>query len=182
MAATLITTSMAAGVNFTYITDTSADWGSVPNSTYFYDKVTKLVYYKTSTGSISGLFDIPTDTIGTQVIQIAFSDLTTAITTGTSKGYDIVPMDMTVTEVFASLLTPQTSGTIFTVNVKEAGTTILSTKITIDNNETSSLTAATPPVISDTTLTKGNLITIDVDQVGDGTAKGGILTIIGYAN
>lgn len=52
MAATLITTSMAAGVNFTYITDTSSDWGSVPNSTYFYDKVTKLVYKKDSNGNI----------------------------------------------------------------------------------------------------------------------------------
>lgn len=138
-------------------------------------------YVDTTTG-IVWMYKTSWTPAGTQVIQIAFSDLTTAITTGTSKGYDIVPMDMTVTEIFACLLTPQTSGTIFTVNVKEAGTTILSTKITIDNTETSSLTAATPPVISDTTLTKGNLITIDVDQVGDGTAKGGILTIIGYAN
>lgn len=116
------------------------------------------------------------------VIQVAFSDMTTAITTGTSKAMFPAPYDMTVTEIFATLNTPQTSGNIFTVDVNESGTSIISTKITIDNTENSSLTATTPPVISDATLTKGNLITIDIDQVGDGTAKGGILTIIGYAN
>ena len=138
--------------------------------------------YVDTTSGIVWMYKTSWTPAGTQVIQIAFSDLSTVITTGTSKGYDIVPMDMTITEVFVSLLTPQTSGTIFTVNIKEAGTTILSTKVTVDNTENSSLTAATPPVISDATLTKGNLITIDVDQVGDGTAKGGIVTIIGYAN
>ena len=138
--------------------------------------------YVDTTSGIVWMYKTSWTPTGGIVIQIAFSDLSTAITTGTSKGYDIIPMDMTVTEVFVSLLTPQTSGSIFTVDINEAGTSIISTKVTVDNGENSSLTAATPPVISDTTLTKGNLITIDVDQVGDGTAKGGIATIIGYAN
>jgi hypothetical protein len=58
-----------------------------------------------------------------------------------------------------------------TVDVNEGagvGTTILSTKITIDQSEETSLTAATPPVISDSALAKGSRITVDVDGAGTG--------------
>lgn len=56
MAIATVTTRMAAGINYTVVTDTSADWASVPNSTYFYDKVDKLVHYKDSTGTIQEIF------------------------------------------------------------------------------------------------------------------------------
>jgi hypothetical protein len=86
---------------------------------------------------------------------------------------------MTVTAVRASLTTAQSSGTIFTVDINEGGTSILSTKLTIDNTEKTSTTAATPPVISDTSLADDAEITVDIDQIGDGTAKGLKVTIIG---
>lgn len=38
MAVTTVTTTMAGAINYTVVTDTSADWAAVPNSTYFYDK------------------------------------------------------------------------------------------------------------------------------------------------
>jgi hypothetical protein len=112
-------------------------------------------------------------------IQLAASDETTAITTGTSKVTFRMPFAMKVTEVRASLSTAQTSGSIFTVDINEAGTTILSTKLTIDNTEKTSVTAATPPVISDPDLADDAEITIDIDQVGDGTAKGVKITLKG---
>lgn len=105
-------------------------------------------------------------------IQLAASDETTALTTGTSKVSFRMPFAMTVSEVRASLVTAQASGTIFTVDINEEGATILSTKLTIDNTELTSVTAATPPVISDSALADDALITIDIDQIGDGTAKG----------
>lgn len=52
MAVTTVTTKMVAGVKYTVQTDSSADWGSVSNSTYFYDKATEIVYYKDSNGVI----------------------------------------------------------------------------------------------------------------------------------
>jgi hypothetical protein len=110
--------------------------------------------------------------------QIACSDLTTAITTGTSKGYGRAPRAMTITGVRASLLTTQTSGSIFTVDINDGGTTILSTKLTIDNTEKTSTTAATPAVVSDSSIADDAEITVDVDQVGDGTAKGLVVTIL----
>jgi hypothetical protein len=105
-------------------------------------------------------------------IQLAASDEITALTTGTSKVSFRMPFAMTLTEVRASLVTAQASGTIFTVNIKEAGLSVLSTRLTIDNTELTSVTAATPSVISDSGLADDALITIDIDLVGDGTAKG----------
>jgi hypothetical protein len=112
-------------------------------------------------------------------IQVACSDETTALTTGAGKVTFRTPCAMTVTAVRASLTTAQSSGNIFTVDINEGGTSILSTKLTIDNTEKTSTTAATPPVISDTSLADDAEITVDIDQIGDGTAKGLKVTIIG---
>ncbi len=119
------------------------------------------------------LFNIP------PTIQVACSDTTTAITTGTAKVTFRMPYAMTLTAVRASLGTAQASGSIFTVNINKNGSTILSTKLTIDNTEKTSVTAATPAVISSAALASDDEITIDVDQVGDGTAKQLIVTLIG---
>jgi hypothetical protein len=112
-------------------------------------------------------------------IQVACSDETTAITAGTNKVTFRMPHAMTLTSVRASLTTAQASGSIFTVDINEAGTSILSTKLTIDNTEKTSVTAATPAVISDTALADDAEITIDIDQIGNGTATGLKLTLIG---
>lgn len=112
-------------------------------------------------------------------VQVAASDETTALTTGTAKVTFRMPYAMTITAVRASLSTAQASGSIFTVDINEGGTTILSTKLTIDNTEKTSTTAATAAVISDSALADDAEITIDIDQIGDGTAKGLKVTIIG---
>lgn len=112
-------------------------------------------------------------------IQLACSDETTALSAGTAKVTFRTPCAMTVTAVRASLTTAQASGNIFTVDINEGGTSILSTKLTIDNTEKTSTTAATPAVISDSSLADDAEMTIDIDQIGDGTAKGLKVTIIG---
>lgn len=112
-------------------------------------------------------------------LVVACSDLSTALTTGTAKNTFPWPRAVTLTSVHAFLVTPQTSGSTFTVDVNEAGVSILSTKITIDNGEPDSTTAATPPVLSDTGLASMAKITVDIDQVGDGTAKGLYLVFTG---
>jgi hypothetical protein len=120
--------------------------------------------------------------VGQTVLAIACSDETTALTTGTNKVKFINPYStaFNVTAVVASLSTAQTSGSIFTVDINEAGTTILSTKLTIDNTETNSSTAATAAVISDASIAAYAEISVDIDQVGDGTAKGLKVYVIGY--
>lgn len=117
--------------------------------------------------------------VASQSIIIACSDESTALTAGTAKVTFRMPYAFTLTGVRASLTTAQASGTIFTVDINEAGVSILSTKLTIDNVEKTSTTAATAAVISDTALADDAEITIDIDQIGDGTAKGLKVTLIG---
>lgn len=112
-------------------------------------------------------------------LTLVCSDETTALTTGTAKYTGRAPQAMTVTAVRAGLSTAQASGAIFTVDVNEAGASLLSTKITIDNTEKTSTTAATAAVISDAGIADDAEITVDIDQVGDGTAKGLKVVIYG---
>ena len=112
-------------------------------------------------------------------IIIACSDETTALTTGVAKVTFRMPFAMTLMDVRGSLSTEQTSGSILTADVNEGGTSILSTKITIDNTEKTSTTAVALPVVSDSALANNAEITIDIDQVGDGTAKGLKVTLSG---
>jgi len=52
----LTITSPQTGIQFTKVTDSSADWASVANNIYFYDKSDKLVHYKDGTGTVIELF------------------------------------------------------------------------------------------------------------------------------
>jgi hypothetical protein len=119
------------------------------------------------------------DSKQSKVIQFAVSNETTALSIGTGKVTFRMPYALTLTSVRASLTTAQSSGSIFTVDINESGTSILSTKLTIDNAEKTSTTAVTAAVISDTSLADDAEITIDIDQIGDGTAKGLKITLIG---
>ena len=115
-----------------------------------------------------------------QYFTIALSDETTALSAGTGKGSMHLPYAFTLVGVSACLTTAQGSGNIFTIDMNESGTTVLSTKLTIDNNELTSTSAATPAVISDASLAANVPISFDIDQVGDGTAKGLKVTFWGY--
>lgn len=113
------------------------------------------------------------------VIQIACSDLTSDLTTGASVAYFRMPFAMTLSDVRASVLTAPTGASLI-ININESGTTILSTKLTIDATEKTSTTAATPAVISDSALADDAEITIDIDQTGSTIAgQGLIVTLIG---
>lgn len=112
-----------------------------------------------------------------EVLIVAISDETTAITTGTAKVTFRMPFPMTLTAVRANLNTASSSGTP-TFDINEGGTTILSTKLTIDSGELTSVTAAAAAVISDPNLADDAEITIDIDTAGTG-AKGAKITFIG---
>lgn len=112
-------------------------------------------------------------------MEVACSDESTALTAGTGKVTFRMPRGVTLSDVRANLVTAQTSGSIFTVDINEAGTSILSTKLTVDNTELTSTTAVTAAVISDANLADDALMTVDIDQIGDGTAKGLKIVLIG---
>jgi hypothetical protein len=88
------------------------------------------------------------------------------------------PFAFTITEVRASLNVAATGGSLVTVDINKGGSTILSTKLTIDHNEVTSVTAATPAVISDTAVADDDEFTFDIDAGGN-PAAGLKVTIIG---
>ena len=112
-------------------------------------------------------------------IQLAASDETTALIAGTNKMTFRMPYAMTLTGIRASLTTAQPSGSVLTVDVNQSGTSILSTKLTFDNTEKTTVLAGTQPVISTSALTDDAEITIDIDQIGTSGATGLKLTLIG---
>lgn len=106
-------------------------------------------------------------------LGIACSDETTALTTGAAKVTFRMPYAMTLTAVRLSVSTAPT-GSALVVNVKEAGTTIFSTKPQIDAGSTTSVGSGTAAVISDTSLADNALMTIDIDQIGSSVAGAGL--------
>lgn len=120
----------------------------------------------------------------TESFIIAVTDETTIVTTGTNKITFRMPYALTLTDVRGSLTTVQSSGSALTVDIKEEGTSIFSTLLTIDNTEFTSgilgVDAAAPRVISDTSLADNAAISVHVTQVGDGTAKGLKVYLIGH--
>lgn len=112
-----------------------------------------------------------------EAIGVALSDETTAITTGAAKTTIRMPFAMTLTAVRASLTSAASAG-LTTVDINEGGTSILSTKLTIDATEKTSTTAATAAVISDTALADDAEVTFDIDAAGT-DAKGLKVWLIG---
>jgi hypothetical protein len=133
---------------------------------------------------LSALIDSADDVVqASDLVQsfiIAASDETTALTTGNNKMRFRMPYVFTLTAVRASVNTAPTGSTI-SIQITEAGSDILSTPITIDISETTSVTAATAPVISDNSLADDSIIGIDCDQIGSTNAGTGLkVTLIGY--
>lgn len=106
-------------------------------------------------------------------IGVAASDEGTDLETGTGKLIFRMPFAMTLTEVRASVTTAPTGSTI-TVDINENGTSVLSTKLTIDAGEKTSETAITQPVISDSSLADDSEIRVDIDQIGSSVAGTGL--------
>ena len=111
-------------------------------------------------------------------IMTAASDELTAIVTATDVMQFRMPYAMTGSEIRASLGSACATGT-FTVDVNVGGATVLSTKVTVDATEKTSTTAAIPAVLSVTAWADDAIVTIDVDNQGDGTATGLKITMIG---
>ena len=121
----------------------------------------------------------PTGPIGISgegYLRWALSDETTPIVVGNAKVTDRMPKAYTVSGIRASLNVAQASGALFTVDMKwwngSTFVTCLSTLITFDNTETTSVSAAAQPVLSKTSFASDDLIRFDVTQIGSGSATG----------
>jgi len=95
------------------------------------------------------------------------------LTTGASVGGSFEsPISGVIEEIGAYVDTAGITGTMV-VDVNKNGTTLMTTdKISIDSTETSSRTAATAPTLTTTSLAVGDLLTVDIDSLHTGPAKG----------
>jgi hypothetical protein len=114
----------------------------------------------------------------TMAMIIACSDETTNLTTGAAKVTFRAPFAFTILGVRANVKTAPTGNTIVVI-IKEGGNSIFSTNLSIDASEKTSVTAAVPVVISDTSIADDAEMTIDIDQIGSTAAGVGLkLTIL----
>lgn len=183
----------ASATNYVVVQRSTGAISTSTANTHWNDVAAYARVYKLTTGATTvtavedwrvggaGVFGQPAAGSGGAVaaIPIACSDEATALTVGTAKVTFRMPYAMTLTAVRASLTVAQTSGSLLTVDINAGGASILSTKLTLDNTEKTSTTAATAPVISAASLADDAEITVDIDQVGDGTAKGLKVYLIG---
>jgi hypothetical protein len=114
-----------------------------------------------------------------RVFSFAASDEETALTTGDAKISLRMPFAMTLSSVRAGLRTASSSGVV-TVNIRIGGFDIFSTALTIDANEKTSVTAATPATLATTAVADDAEVLVDIDGAGTGAA-GLKISFIGVA-
>jgi len=102
----------------------------------------------------------------------ALSDETSNLTLGNLISFRM-PFAMVLSEVRISVNEAPTVSSII-VDIKESGVSIFSTRVSIDATELTSVTAATPAVISDLNLADDALITISTTQIGSGNPGKGL--------
>jgi hypothetical protein len=114
-----------------------------------------------------------------EAYPVAISDESTNLTTGAAKVTFRMPYAFTLVGLpRASLTTASTSGNpTFDINV--GGSSILgANKLSIDANERTSTTAATPTTVATSSIADDAEVTIDIDVAGNG-AKGAKIYLIG---
>ena len=114
-----------------------------------------------------------------RILSFAASDEQTALTVGDGKISLRMPFAMTLTSVRAGLRTASSSGAV-TINIRVNGSDIFGTALTIDESEKTSVTAATPAVLSTTAIADDAEVLVDIDGAGTG-AVGLKIHMIGTA-
>lgn len=108
---------------------------------------------------------------------IALTDETTEITaTGVYTTF-VWPYDFNVDEVQGSLTTASDTGN-FTMQIAVDAVNMLSTVISVDEGETSSLDSSVQPVVSNSAIPKGATVTLQVTAAG-ASAAGAKVVILG---
>lgn len=120
-----------------------------------------------------------------RVVQLQVTDPTVVLTAGDGKAFLLVPPALAthmLTSAHAGVVTPSGAGAV-TVQIanRSVGVDVLSVPITVDVGESTSYTAATPPVIDpvQATMTLGHMLSIDVDDAGTGAA--GLIIVLTFS-
>lgn len=176
--------STSVGYNATCSADNQIMMGTVEEDVYIAGTLTHAGF--TSAGNLvyssagGRLLSASPNTLVSDFTCLRASNEGEDAATGTDVNRVYFPYAITVSSVYAYAgVAPVGSTASFGLN--EAGTSVLSTDITIDASEFTSGTAATPPVISDASIAANAKISVDIDQVGSGTTGQGYVVCFDYS-
>lgn len=110
-------------------------------------------------------------------VNIALSDMTTDLTTGTAKGAWFAPENGTLVDVWIGLHDPSSSG-IVRIDMNNSGGSVLTTRPSIDATEATSLTGTAAVLDGTVTFSKGDKFTFDIDDAG--TDAKGLQAVLEY--
>tara|TARA_R110000824_G_scaffold14733_1_gene62518 strand:+ start:40 stop:429 length:390 start_codon:yes stop_codon:yes gene_type:complete len=120
---------------------------------------------------------MPTPVNPSEPWTIALSAGTGDLATGTAVVTTRAPFALALTQLPRISVSTAPVGSVITVDINSGATspaTMLSTKLTIDASEKSSVSGATQGVLSSTTMADNDIITFDIDTVGSSTAGSGL--------
>lgn len=107
---------------------------------------------------------------GNKFVNVAMSDMTTDLTTGTSKAVWFAPENGTLEAVFIGVHDPSSSGVV-RVDMNDSGGSVFTTRPAIDAGEATSLTGTNAVLDGTVNFNKGDKFTFDIDDAGT-DAKG----------
>lgn len=160
---------------------TPVDADTVPLIDSAASNVIKKLTWANIKATLKTYFDTLYKAAGAEALRIPifFSDQSTDWTTGLKVTFTWRFGATTLSSTPIDCVTAPT-GSAAQFDVKKNGATIYGTKPTIDAGETTTDTAATPAVISTTSLANGDIITIHIDQIGSSNkGQGGVITFVG---
>lgn len=107
---------------------------------------------------------------GNKFVNVAMSDMTTDLTTGTAKAVWFAPENGTLEAVFIGVHDPSSSG-IVRVDMNDSGGSVFTTRPAIDATEATSITGTNAVLDGTVSFSKGDKFTFDIDDAGT-DAKG----------
>lgn len=111
-------------------------------------------------------------------VNVALSDMTTDLTTGTAKAAWFAPEDGTLASVYIGVHDPSSSGVV-RVDMNDSGGSVFTTRPAIDATEATSLTGTAAVLDGTVTFARGDKFTFDIDDAG--TDAKGLQVCVEYA-
>jgi hypothetical protein len=122
----------------------------------------RVIYWPNAGGRVA--ITSRTDGKFLEVIGIACSDETTVLTIGQKVAMDM-PHDFVITRVYASLTTAP-SVSALTLDIEDEGTSLLNAVLSIGTSANNAETSTFASAATSYALSKGDLLTVDIDSVG----------------
>lgn len=156
-----------AGYEYDGTTDSSADWGSVPNETYFYDKTLKQVYYKDNVGAVYGAYVGGTAGV-TQTYNVSSTQWNNTLAAPVTLGTGLIANGLTF---FTDANKSNPS-----VNSATLGSVVGTGYVTATNVPTTG--GSGTGLTFDIVAVGGNITSITINQKGSLYTDGDIVTIV----